>query len=119
MSKSTLGFLESFVTAIIILIPCVFNDVNGEYIGIDGEIHKVPRGHSQYEKISGWDAYGSTLTRSARRPTAIWSERGSPLTSGSVMSPVQLPSRLNMKVQIMLLPGSRAHWGKNQTTISS
>ncbi len=41
-------------------VPSVFSDVNGEYIGMDGKIHKVPAGHYQYENISGWDAYRTT-----------------------------------------------------------
>ena len=53
---------QAFYTALYhcYFVPSVFNDVNGEYIGMDGRIHKVARGHSQYENISGWDAYRST-----------------------------------------------------------
>jgi predicted alpha-1,2-mannosidase len=37
--------------------PNIFSDVNGQYIGFDGQVHTVPKGHIQYENISGWDDY--------------------------------------------------------------
>jgi predicted alpha-1,2-mannosidase len=37
--------------------PNIFSDVNGQYLGFDGKVHTVPKGHAQYENISGWDAY--------------------------------------------------------------
>jgi predicted alpha-1,2-mannosidase len=37
--------------------PNVFSDVNGQYLGFDGKVHTVPKGHVQYENIPGWDAY--------------------------------------------------------------
>lgn len=41
------------------LHPNTFNDVNGEYIGFDGEIHNVEPGHTQYANFAGWDTYRS------------------------------------------------------------
>lgn len=41
--------------------PNVFSDVNGQYLGFDGKIHTVARGHAQYENISGWDNYRSLI----------------------------------------------------------
>ncbi len=39
--------------------PSLFDDVNGQYIGFDDKIHQLPRGHNQYDNISGWDFYRS------------------------------------------------------------
>ena len=41
--------------------PNVFSDVNGQYLGFDGKIHTVARGHAQYENIPGWDNYRSLI----------------------------------------------------------
>ncbi|MEU6339603.1 lectin [Streptomyces sp. NPDC046977] len=42
-----------------LLHPNVFSDANGEYAGMDGEIHTVRKGHAQYANYSGWDTYRS------------------------------------------------------------
>jgi predicted alpha-1,2-mannosidase len=42
-----------------LLQPNVFSDVNGQYIGFDGQIHTVAKGHVQYANYSGWDIYRS------------------------------------------------------------
>jgi predicted alpha-1,2-mannosidase len=34
-----------------------FNDADGRYIGFDGVIHTVTRGHIQYANFSDWDTY--------------------------------------------------------------
>ena len=39
------------------LQPNIFSDANGQYLGFDGKVHTVPKGHVQYENIPGWDAY--------------------------------------------------------------
>lgn len=39
--------------------PNLLNDANGQYPGMDGQIHTVEPGHSQYENIPGWDQYRS------------------------------------------------------------
>ncbi len=36
--------------------PSVFNDVNGEYLGFDNQVHRVT-GRQQYANFSGWDIY--------------------------------------------------------------
>ncbi|MBA2396333.1 MAG: glycoside hydrolase family 92 protein [Ktedonobacteraceae bacterium] len=53
--------LTTFYTALyhVLLQPNVFSDVNGQYIGFDGQIHKVASGHAQYANYSGWDIYRS------------------------------------------------------------
>ncbi len=40
-----------------LLHPNVFNDVNGEYIGSDFQIYKLPKGKDAYTTWSGWDTY--------------------------------------------------------------
>lgn len=40
-----------------LLDPHVFSDVNGQYAGMDGQVHTVPAGHQQYADYSGWDIY--------------------------------------------------------------
>ncbi len=37
--------------------PNIFNDVNGEYIGADYNVHKVESGRDYYTSFSGWDTY--------------------------------------------------------------
>jgi predicted alpha-1,2-mannosidase len=43
-----------------LLHPSVFNDVNGEYVGFDGSVHRAT-GRSQYANFSGWDIYRSQV----------------------------------------------------------
>jgi predicted alpha-1,2-mannosidase len=41
-----------------LLHPNVFSDVNGQYEGMDGKVHKVDPGHAAfYTNFSGWDIY--------------------------------------------------------------
>ncbi|MFG3205071.1 lectin [Streptomyces sp. NPDC048192] len=43
-----------------LLHPNVFSDVNGQYMGMDNQIHKLARGQqAQYANYSGWDTYRS------------------------------------------------------------
>ncbi|HSV65909.1 MAG TPA: GH92 family glycosyl hydrolase [Mycobacteriales bacterium] len=44
-----------------LLHPNVFSDVDGRYIGFDGQVHTVPAGHAQYANFSGWDVYRSQV----------------------------------------------------------
>ena len=39
------------------LMPSVFNDVDGRYVGFDNQIHSVAPGHNIYDNYSGWDIY--------------------------------------------------------------
>jgi hypothetical protein len=39
--------------------PNLLNDVNGQYPGMDGKIHQVDPGHSQYQNIPAWDEHRS------------------------------------------------------------
>ncbi|MCV7409568.1 hypothetical protein AWC05_25120 [Mycobacterium florentinum] len=53
--------LDTFYTALYrsLLHPNVFNDADGRYIGFDGVIHEVAKGHTQYANFSDWDTYRS------------------------------------------------------------
>ena len=54
----------NFYTALYHLMfhPQTFNDVNGEYLGMDGKVHRTD-GHTHYSVLSLWDTF-----RAARRP---------------------------------------------------
>src|ERR1700678_22270 len=51
--------IVTFYTALYhaLLNPNVFNDADGRYIGFDGDIHTVAKGHPQYANFSDWDTY--------------------------------------------------------------
>jgi predicted alpha-1,2-mannosidase len=51
--------LETFYTSLYrsLLHPNTFNDADGRYIGFDGLIHSVAKGHTQYTNFSDWDTY--------------------------------------------------------------
>lgn len=40
-----------------LLHPNIFDDVNGEYMGADYQVHKVEQGHNAYTTYSAWDTY--------------------------------------------------------------
>jgi predicted alpha-1,2-mannosidase len=42
-----------------LLHPNTFDDVNGEYPGYDGKVHKVTKGRHHYVTYAGWDSYRS------------------------------------------------------------
>jgi predicted alpha-1,2-mannosidase len=39
------------------LAPTLFSDVDGRYAGLDGKIHRVPKGGAAYSTYSLWDTY--------------------------------------------------------------
>ncbi len=51
--------VKTFYTALYhsLLNPNTFNDVDGRYIGFDGDVHTVAAGHTQYANFSDWDTY--------------------------------------------------------------
>jgi predicted alpha-1,2-mannosidase len=60
----TLNRRKIFYTALYhaLLLPNVFNDVDGRYIGYDNKIHHVPTDHRHiYANWSGWDIYRSEM----------------------------------------------------------
>jgi predicted alpha-1,2-mannosidase len=40
-----------------LLLPSIFEDVNGQYIGMDHQIYEVAPGHHFLSTFSGWDTY--------------------------------------------------------------
>lgn len=52
----------SFYTALyhVFVAPRTFSDVNGDYLGMDGQLHNAGH-HIQYADFSGWDIYRSEI----------------------------------------------------------
>ncbi|MDE3201888.1 MAG: GH92 family glycosyl hydrolase [Acidobacteriota bacterium] len=44
-----------------LLMPTIFEDSDGRYLGFDGQVHTVAQGHHIYASYSGWDIYRSEL----------------------------------------------------------
>jgi putative alpha-1,2-mannosidase len=44
-----------------LLEPSIFSDDNGDYLGFDDQIHRLPPDHAQYANFSGWDVYRSEI----------------------------------------------------------
>ncbi len=64
VSGGTTADLTKFYTALYhaLLDPSVFSDENGQYLGFDGTVHRLPRGQRlQYANFSGWDVYRSEI----------------------------------------------------------
>ncbi|MGE4286274.1 MAG: GH92 family glycosyl hydrolase [Phycisphaerae bacterium] len=40
-----------------VLTPNIFEDVNGEYMGMDEKVYKAEKGHHMFATFSGWDTY--------------------------------------------------------------
>ncbi len=55
-------YIDTFYTALYhaLMAPRTFNDVNGAYIGMDGQVHNT-NGRIQYADFSGWDIYRSEI----------------------------------------------------------
>ena len=55
----TLDDKTIFYTALYhsLMLPNIFEDVNGQYIGMDNKIKNVESGHHIYSTFSGWDTY--------------------------------------------------------------
>ncbi|MCC9309460.1 lectin [Kitasatospora sp. RB6PN24] len=63
VSGGTAQQKRTFYTALYhsLLAPCVLSDVNGQYPGMDGQVHQNPAGRVQYSDFSGWDVYRSQI----------------------------------------------------------
>ena len=50
---------QTFYTALYhaLLLPIVFDDVDGSYLGFDAAVHQVDRGHHHYTDLSLWDTF--------------------------------------------------------------
>ena len=44
-----------------LLMPSLFDDADGRYLGFDGKVHTVADGHHVYANFSGWDIYRSEI----------------------------------------------------------
>ena len=40
-----------------LMLPSIFEDVNGQYLGMDNQVHTVASGHHFLATFSGWDVY--------------------------------------------------------------
>ncbi len=51
--------VKTFYTALYhsLLHPNTFNDADGRYLGLDGVVHTVAKGRTQYANFSDWDTY--------------------------------------------------------------
>ena len=63
VSGGTTGEQQVFYTALYhsLLMPSVFSDADGRYIGFDQKIHHAAPGHLIYANYSGWDIYRSEM----------------------------------------------------------
>jgi predicted alpha-1,2-mannosidase len=61
VSGATKDRYQVFYTALYhsLLMPNVFSDVNGQYVGFDNKVRSVKSGHAHYANFSGWDIYRS------------------------------------------------------------
>lgn len=69
---------EIFYTALYhtMLAPSVFDDIDGQYRGMDGKVHHLPAGLHNYSTFSLWDTYRAahplyTLIEAARVPDLV------------------------------------------------
>jgi len=44
-----------------LMMPNTASDVNGQYMGFDDRVHRMPAGHVDYMDYSGWDIYRSEM----------------------------------------------------------
>lgn len=44
-----------------LMMPNIFNDADGRYLGFDDQIHTMAAGHNLYDNFSGWDVYRSQM----------------------------------------------------------
>jgi predicted alpha-1,2-mannosidase len=63
ISGGAVAQLQTFYTALYhcFLHPNIVNDVNGQYMGMDGQVHALANGRSQYENIDSWGSYRSAI----------------------------------------------------------
>jgi predicted alpha-1,2-mannosidase len=63
VSGGTPAERKVFYTALYhsLLMPSIFSDADGRYLGFDGRIHHAAPGHLIYANYSGWDIYRSEM----------------------------------------------------------
>ncbi len=61
VSGGTPAEMETFYSMLyrVLLGPTICSDVNGEYMGYDGQVHRTADRRVQYANFSGWDIYRS------------------------------------------------------------
>lgn len=81
--------IRSFYTALYhnSLQPNIFDDVNGQYIGFDKQLHQIESGHHFYVTFSLWDTYRTT----AQLQALLWPEIASDMVQSLLLSSVQAP----------------------------
>ena len=76
--------VKTFYTSLYrsLLHPNTFNDADGRYLGFDGGIHTVAKGHTQYANFSDWDTYrclaalqATAVSRASQRHGPIAGQR--------------------------------------------
>jgi predicted alpha-1,2-mannosidase len=63
VTGGTLTERKVFYTALYhsLLMPTIFEDSEGRYLGFDGKVHNIESGHHIYASYSGWDIYRSQM----------------------------------------------------------
>lgn len=63
VSGGTAAERTVFYTALYhsLMMPSIFSDADGRYMGFDDQIHHVASGHQVYANYSGWDIYRSQM----------------------------------------------------------
>ncbi len=63
VSGGSAGRERVFYTALYhsLMMPSIFSDADGRYLGFDDQIHHVAAGHLIYANYSGWDIYRSQM----------------------------------------------------------
>ena len=72
-----------------LLQPSLFDDGNGEYIGFDRRIHRIPAGHHKYVGYSNWDIYRT----SAQIRAMLWPAEASDMAASLLIDRSQSPTR--------------------------
>jgi len=63
VSGGTAANRTVFYTALYhsLIMPSIFSDADGRYLGFDAKVHSVDKGHTVYANYSGWDIYRSQM----------------------------------------------------------
>lgn len=63
VSGGSAGNRRVFYTSLYhsLLMPSLFDDTDGRYLGFDSKVHTIPAGHHVYTNYSGWDIYRSEI----------------------------------------------------------
>jgi predicted alpha-1,2-mannosidase len=85
--------------------PSVFNDVNGEYVGFDQQVHTLAPGQkAQYTSFSGWDVYRSLIALKATLFPTETSDMMQSLVNDADQCGA-LPHWVNDNVEVAVMPG--------------